>query len=195
MRDAFQQQLRQIGRAQSAAYRDGRFAEVEAKLNALLNDAADDTERALVWAHLAGHHQVCALEVDPAAVHRALHALQTAAQLQPDDALNWLALAEHFHYHDVNLDEAARHVETALAAAQREGNLLRQTLGVRIRIALKRLDMATVQASLEALLSVVSGNLDVALEDDFLASIPPGGISADLVARYQAMVASARGKR
>ena len=195
MRDAFEQAMRQLGRFQTAAYRDKRFSEVEARLNELLADAVSDEERAYVWAQLAGHHQLLAsMNADSAANQRALHALQTCVQLCPDDALNWLSLAEHFHYIDGNLEDAARYADIALGKAMIEGNLVRQTLGARIRIALKRDDMKTVHASLETLVNQAPGKLDVALEDDFVSLIPSGGVPAELLARYQAKVASARSK-
>ena len=196
MRDAFEQAMRQLGRLQTAAYRDKRFSEVEVRLNDLLADAVDDEERACIWHHLAGHHHLLAsMNADPAADQRALEALQTCVQLCPDDTLYWLSLAEHFHYNDENLEEAARYSDVAVGKAMIEGNLIRQTLGTRVRIALKCDDMETVHASLEALVNQAPGKLDVALEDDFVSRIPPGGVPAELLARYQAMVASARGKR
>ena len=195
MRDAFEQAMRQLGQLQTAAYRDERFAEVEARLNELLADAVDDEERAYIWHHVAGHHHLLAsMNADAAADQRALQALQTCVRLCPDDTQNWLSLAEHFHYCDGNQEEAARYADIALGKAMTEGNLIRQTLGTRIRIALKRDDMKTVHASLETLVNHAPGKLDVALEDDFVSLIPLGGVPAELLARYQAKVALARSK-
>ncbi|ARU06029.1 hypothetical protein CCO03_16350 [Comamonas serinivorans] len=152
MRDAFNQQHTQICNSQSAAYRERRFADVEAQLTALLDAAHDDSERNCAWAELAGHHHVTALLTkDPAANQRALNALQTCVAPCPEDALNWLRLTEHFHYVSQDLNEAAQCVETTLAKALQEGNFVRQTLGARIRIALKRQDWGHSAAIAESL--------------------------------------------
>lgn len=114
--------------------------------------------------------------------------LQEAIKIAPDDAYNWIALSEHYHYYAVNLQKARSTIETAVEKALAEKNFVRQAYGVLIRIALAQGDFGTVERSLGALVDYAAptGTVDVALEQDFIARIPEGSIQPETLDRYRA---------
>ncbi|KQV59803.1 hypothetical protein ASD07_23605 [Duganella sp. Root336D2] len=118
------------------------------------------------------------------------------AQIAIDESRveGWLGLAEHFHYYDENLEKAFNHIEKALVVAMDSSDLVRQVLGVKIRICLKMANYQAVEQALEMLVGyqLPPGAFDVALESDFLSKVPLGEVSAELIARYQSLL-KARG--
>ena len=109
---------------------------------------------------------------------------------KPDDVQALIALTEHHQYPQVDLVKAADAAERALALAIEQALLVRQVLGVRMRIALERGNFDVASESLVRLVEYVSPthSLDVAYERDFLEMIPPGAIESALIERYSALV-------
>jgi tetratricopeptide (TPR) repeat protein len=164
-------------------YKEKRFVEFEQFLKDLLLICESDADRFDVLELLSQHYHV--LEDDKSA----LLAIQERVSLCPNRTEAWLALAEHYHYHDINLEKAATAIESALSIAIVEKCQVRQILGVRIRIALARVDYDMVSNSLSILLDykVPKNGFDVALEYDFIPRIPVNVIDNDILDRYTAM--------
>ena len=109
---------------------------------------------------------------------------------EPQEPYNWLSLAEHFHYYDVNLPRAIDCIATAIAKARADGKFLYQSLGVQARLAVESQNWHLLEATLSELTSYEHqpGNTDVFPETDFLARIPSGAVSSESIERYEARV-------
>ncbi|UOD27740.1 hypothetical protein INH39_19800 [Massilia violaceinigra] len=164
-----------------ASYRSARFHEVEVRLRELLALAGNIDERDHVLDMFVNHfHFVGDLL-------RARQVLEERIVLSPDLVEARIGLTEHYHYHEEDIEKAAETVEIALQKAFVKNRQVRQVLGVRIRIALKRKDYATVNNSLSMLLTyeLPHGGFDVALESDFIPQIPLEATTNDILMRYK----------
>jgi hypothetical protein len=179
----FLTRLREIGRNIPLAYREERFAQVEEELLTLLDIAGSPGDKCDVLCVLANHYHY--LQNDALG----LEALQKSVAYCPDDVNAWIGLTEHFHYHDVDLTRAAECVETALQKATAANALVRQVLGVRLRIALEQDNHDLVNATLTSLIDFVpsKGSIDVAFETDFISRMPLQFIDRALLERYKAL--------
>ncbi|MFL6679982.1 MAG: hypothetical protein ACJ8IK_16715 [Burkholderiaceae bacterium] len=180
MGEAFGKRLNRLGRARPLLYRQGRFEDVTDSLLRLMADARDVDQRIAVRATLASHYQFIGNKA------AALQTISEQIDEKPDDLQSLIALAEHFHYCQVDLFKAADAVERALAVATAQSFLVRQVLGTRMRIALETGEFELASDSLSRLIDYKppEGALDVAYERDFIKRIPPGVIEPALIARY-----------
>ncbi len=186
MGEAFDKRLRRLERGLPSFYRQKRFSDVHEALQRLLIDANGVDQRVGVRAVLTRHYHF--VQDDDAA----LRAISDQIAEKPNDLLSLIDLAEHFHYHQVDLQKAADAVERALAAAVKQGLLVRQVLGVRLRIALETANFDIVGDSLSRLVEYqpIGQSLDVAYESDFIERIPSGSIDVELIERYRALLQS-----
>jgi hypothetical protein len=166
-----------------ASYRSKQFAEVDERLRNLLVLACDIDEKDHVLSMFVNHYHFIGDSL------HARKALQERIALSPEQVEGWLGLTEHFHYHEEDLDKAAQTVEIALQKALAQNRQVRQILGVRIRIALKKNDYARVNDSLLMLLEYVlpQGGFDVELESDFILQISPEATTGDVLSRYKGL--------
>jgi hypothetical protein len=180
------EKLWMISQRRAAAYSEERYKEFEAELNAFYLEAQDDDQRFSATSMLADHYH------QTKADGRALAAIRQSITIFPERVEAWLALAEHFHYYQINLDEAASAIEVALQKAIVENCQVRQVLGVRIRIALERGEYGVVNDSLARLVEykVPKGGFDVALERDFVSRIPEQTVDEKLLRQYEALLAT-----
>lgn len=180
---SFQERQAECSRKVRSLYREQFYAEAEHELMRFHLSCTDDEEKKLSLSMLVGHFHYVANDA------RALEFLQQAARLWPDDVQAHLFLAEHFHYHDIQLPVALKHVENALALAVLNGVFVRQVLATKLRILLEMKDDVRARDALLHLMTYQppKGGLDVALEDDFLDKLPESEIDPRLVARYKAL--------
>ena len=173
-----------IARKLPRAYMEDRFAEIEQDLTELQQLALTVDEKFTVQGKLASHY---AFQRDWPKTEAAL---QERAGLDSARVEGWLGLAEHFHYYNEDLRLASHYVEQALVAALAAKELVRQVLGVRIRISLALGNHPIVEQSLQMLVeySCPPGGLDVAFESDFISLIPDGAVSPELIARYKILI-------
>jgi hypothetical protein len=164
-----------------ASYRSAKFDEVKVRLDELLALASNIDERDHVLDMFVNHFHFIG---DPL---RARRALEERIALSPDLVEARVGLTEHYHYHEEDIEKAAEAVEIALQKALVKDRQVRQVLGVRIRIALKRKDYATINNSLSMLLTyeLPQGGFDVALESDFIPQIPLEATTNDILTRYK----------
>lgn len=116
--------------------------------------------------------------------------LRAEIEREPSEPFHSLALAEHFHYYDVNLSESLSHVAHAIAKAARDGKFMYQALGVQARLAIETRDWPLLEATLVmfATYEHTPGDVDVFPEVDFVARIPAGAVAAEALSSYLARV-------
>ncbi len=167
-----------------ASYRSERFEEVEIRLRELQAEAVSAEECDHVLSMYVNHYHF--VGDSP----RAEQALRQRIALFPDLVEAWIGLTEHFHYHEEDIEKAAETVEIALQKSLKQGRQVRQVLGVRIRIALKRKDYAKVNDSLLKLLTykLPPEGFDVAFEIDFIPEVAVAETSEDLLRQYKELV-------
>lgn len=184
MRKEFSERFGELRQVRRDLYRRQEFDQYEGALNDLRLNAVDRDELNEVISALISHYHY----VDKNG--EALRELEEQVRLLPDEVEGWLGIAEHFHYHEIDLVKAASHIETALDRALARGIQVRQVLGVRARIAIARDDFRLAENSIRRLIDykLPSEGLDVSLEDDFLSTIPVGAIDHALIAEYQDLV-------
>lgn len=184
MGESFLKRLNKLNRVRPEFYRQARFGEVEEALQRLIADASDADQRNNARAALSSHYQFKGNNV------AALKVINEQINEKPDDVQALIALTEHHHYAQVDLVKAADAVERALAFATIQALLVRQVLGVRMRIALESGNFDVASDSLVRLVEYMppAHSLDVAYERDFLEMIPPGAIDSTLIKRYSALV-------
>ncbi len=187
MGESFWKRLNKLRRVRPALYRQARFGAVEEALQRLIADAGDADQRNNARATLSSHYQFTGNNV------AALKVINEQLNEKPDDVQALIAMTEHHHYAQVDLVKAADAVERALVLAIEQALLVRQVLGVRMRIALESGKFDVAGDSLVRLVEYVppTHSLDVAYERDFLDMIPPGSIDAALIERYSALAAVA----
>lgn len=185
MKSALLKHAIQLDTMRPSLYREKRFEEVEHGLQQLLALAANPEEVWHIKSLLISHYYF--LNDD----NRSLqlideHLKQGGAVLQ---AL--IALAEHYHYYQIDVKKAACAIEKALVEALTLGSQVRQVLGIRIRIALLNEDYRLVEDSLKQLVEykLQKNALDVAFETDFVEAISIAEVSQDLVRQYKGILA------
>lgn len=184
MNDSFISKIKEFDASLFASYRSEQFEEVEARLDELRAYAGSGEERDHVLDMYVSHFHFVGDSL------RARQALQERIALSPDLVEARIGLTEHFHYHEEDIEKAAEAVEIALKKAFDGKRQVRQVLGVRIRIALKRKDYATINDSLLKLLTyeLPQGGFDVALESDFIPQIALEATTTDLLEQYKDLV-------
>jgi hypothetical protein len=187
MNKNFIEKIKQYDFLSRPLYAADRFDDVEKLLINLLQFAKTTDEKDFVFSELIGHFHIA---------KKLLHAktlLKERIELAPDRVSGWLGMAEHFHYHDVDLDRASESIEMALRNAIVQKELVRQVLGVRIRIALKQGRYEVVNQSLRELVNyqVPEGGLDVGFEKDFVPQIPVHLVEQVVLDRYVKMTVDA----
>lgn len=182
----FDEKNNAIRRKLPLAYMEERFVEIEEDLMQLLRLANTADEKFIVQGKLASHY---AFQQDWSRAEKALVARTVIDGARVE---GWLGLAEHFHYYNEDLGLAFTYVEKALAAALAANELVRQVLGVKIRVALSLANFPAVEQSLLMLIEYEppKGGFDIALESDFISIIPTGAVIPELVTRYKAIVES-----
>ncbi len=184
MKQNFYEKMRQFDLNLPIAYRRKKFEAVETELRNMLEIAEDLAQKYLVLGMMVNHyHFIGKLPLAEDAIRKRI----TLNQEQVD---GWLGLAEHFHYHDEDFDRAAQYIEVALQKALATRELVRQVLGVRIRIALAQKNYRIVNDSLLMLADYrpPKGGFDVAIESDFILQIPANSVDEDVLSRYKALV-------
>ncbi|NHZ67082.1 hypothetical protein [Massilia genomosp. 1] len=181
MNDNFIEKIKEFDARLFASYRSARFHEVEARLDELLALAGNVDEKDHVLDMLVNHFHFIREPL------RAGRALAERIALSPDLVEAWIGLTEHYHYHEEDIEKAAETVEIAFQKALAKNRQVRQVLGARIRIALKRKDYAAINNSLSMLLTyeLPQGGFDVALERDFIPQIPLEATTNDILMRYK----------
>lgn len=161
-----------------------RNADVTALILATIQDTHDNDIRAHMYATLASEYHLLGR------LKEAEDALNRVIALAPDRPEPWINLAEHYHYHAIDLRKALAAIQTAIENGRREGNFVRQALGVRIRISLEMEDYGSVERTLRELMvyKPKPGSIDVDVESDFLKRIPTGKIEKQLLDDYIAAV-------
>jgi tetratricopeptide (TPR) repeat protein len=184
MTKPFDQKLRALYRHRSVLYEEERFADFENDLLNLLEISESAEDRFDVLSSLADHYHF--IEDDS----RARDAIQQCVALCPERVEGWLGLAEHFHYYELDLDEAARNIEIALQKAWTEQCQVKQVLGVRIRIGLAREMYEVVNDSLELLVAyqLPRGSVDVPFEHDFVPMILIDKVDGIVLQQYKSLV-------
>ena len=116
--------------------------------------------------------------------------LRAEIEREPSEPFHSLALAEHFHYYDVNLSESLSHVAQAIVKAATDGKFMYQALGVQARLAIEAQDWPLLEATLVKLATYehVPGNADVFPETDFVSRIPAGAVAEEALTSYLARV-------
>jgi len=102
----------------------------------------------------------------------------------------YIALAEHFHYFDVNRRKALSHIAVAIRKARRAREFGYQALGVQARLAIETKQWRLVKQTIAALTKYRhrTGRPDVFPETDFLARIPRGKVPTKVVGQYEQRV-------
>ena len=185
MKTDFEVKAEAIARKLPRAYMEDRFTEIEQDLRELKQLAVTVDEKFSVQGKLASHY---AFQQDWPKTEAAL---RERAELDSARVEGWLGLAEHFHYYNEDLQLASTYVEKALTTAVEANELVRQVLGVRIRISLASGNYSIVEQSLLMLLEYRSppGGFDVALESDFVSLIPVDAVDPEIIERYEALIA------
>lgn len=184
--EAFWKRLNRLHRERPSLYRQGRFDEVEDAANRLIADATDAEQRNNARSILVDLYHFRG-DFDAA-----LAAIEAQIEEKADDLQAWLALTEHHHYAKIDLPKAADAVEKTLSLATQQVLLVRQVLGVRMRIALETGAFDKASETLSSLIDYEppAHSLDVAYEGDFLAKIPAGAVDAALIAKYTGLLSS-----
>ncbi len=112
--------------------------------------------------------------------------LRAEIEREPSEPFHSLALAEHFHYYDVNLSESLGHVAHAITKAASDGKFMYQALGVQARLAIETQDWPLLEATLVMLATYehAPGDVDVFPEMDFVSRIPAGAVAAEALSSY-----------
>lgn len=191
MKTAFESQIYAITRELPRAHVENRLPEIEQALLDLQPVAVTKEEKFSLQNELG---MLYGLQQD---WPKTREALRTCTVIDSTRVEGWLGLAEHYHYYDVDLAKALTYIEKALEVALATSDLVRQVLGVKIRIALALANFSAVEQSLQMLVEYKcpKGAFDIALESDFIARIPVGAASTELVDRYMALVNSSRRHR
>lgn len=102
----------------------------------------------------------------------------------------YIALAEHFHYFDVDRRKALRHIAVAIRKAQQAREFGYQALGVQARLAIETKQWRLLKQTIAALTGYrhKTGKPDVFPETDFIARIPRGKVPAHVVGQYEQRV-------
>jgi hypothetical protein len=182
--NTFEKRLQEAYRSRPSAYSEKRYADFESQLIDLIAVGENSNDKCCVLGALVDHYHFVKND------SRALEVLYECTKICPERVEGWLGLAEHFHYYEVDLDAAANNIEIALQKAVAERCLVRQVLGVRIRISLARKAYGLVNESLVKLLDYQPppDSIDVALESDFISEIPTNAANNTVVQRYKALV-------
>lgn len=186
MGESFWKRLNRLQRVRPSFYRQGRFDEVEDAARRLIADSNDAERRNSARAVLVSHYQ---FQGD---FDAALALIEAQIEDKTDDLQAWLALTEHHHYAKVDLASAAAAVETTLSLAIQQTLLVRQVLGVRMRIALATGAFDKASETLARLIEYAppAHSLDVAYEGDFLENVPVGAIDPTLITKYSELLAA-----
>jgi len=101
-----------------------------------------------------------------------------------------IALAEHFHYFDIDRRKALSHIAVAIRKTQRTREFGYQALGVQARLAVETKQWHLLKQTIAALTQYrhKTGRPDVFPETDFLARIPRGKVPAHVVGQYERRV-------
>ncbi|MBY0572857.1 MAG: hypothetical protein K2P84_04190 [Undibacterium sp.] len=187
MNKNFIEKIKQYDLLSRPLYAADRFDDVEKLLSNLLEFAKTNDEKDLVFSELVNHYHRAKKLLDAKTL------LKERIELAPDRVSGWLGMAEHFHYHDVDLDRASENIEIALRNAIVQKELVRQVLGVRIRIALEQGKYEVVNQSLRELVDyqVPEAGLDVGFEKDFVSQIPVHLVDEAILNRYMKMIVDA----
>ena len=121
----------------------------------------------------------------------ALQVLQEQVERKPEEPFYLLCLAEHFHYHQVDLARAKDQIGDAILKAKANGTFVYQSLAVQARLAIETQDWPLLSETLIELTCYEhrAGNVDVFPESEFLARIPEGVVKPNLIDAYEARVA------
>jgi hypothetical protein len=105
---------------------------------------------------------------------------------QPDDPLPLISLAGAKLYYQNRPDEAMPIIDKAIDLAMKSGNLRRDALGTKARIALGLKSYGIVEDVLKQLINLkfVRGNSDCGIERDFFDRLPPGAIDPEVASDY-----------
>lgn len=118
----------------------------------------------------------------------ALQVLNEMMERYPDDVLCLNSKATLYLYHLEDPEAALVWIDVALRRAYRTGFFRRQVLGFKARILLELERGDALSQVLEEIMSlqIKKGVPDVGRERDFIDRAPPGLISGDVLARYNA---------
>jgi tetratricopeptide (TPR) repeat protein len=107
-------------------------------------------------------------------------------ETKPDDPVPLIKLAEQKFCFEKQPEAAMRIIERAIGAAYDSGNLRRNALGVKARIALAMDDFKVVEGVLTQIMQLgfEYGNTDVGFRRDFLDRLPPGSIDPEVARQY-----------
>jgi len=170
------QYLRSVRSEPTADHSDFLLQQIEA--------TSDPDERSVIEISLVGEYQRIGRYGDAVAI------LERNIRADPDHPYPVIALAEHYHYADVNYPTAKKHIAIAVQKARRSGEFLYQALGVQARVAIESEDWILLEETLRELTCYQHepGKVDVFPESDFLKRIPPGKIDPALVEAYTSRV-------
>jgi len=184
--ETFWTRLNTLQRVRPSLYRQGRFDEMEDAVHRLIADGHDAAQRNNARSILVSLHQYRG-DFEPA-----LAVIEAQIEEKADDLQAWLALTEHHHYAKADLARATNAVEMTLSLATQQAFLVRQVLGVRMRIALATCDFDKANETLSRLIDYKppAHSLDVAYEVDFLENVPAGAIDAALISRYSELLSA-----
>lgn len=118
--------------------------------------------------------------------HEAEATLLDLSNNRPTEPIPLIQLAEQKLYMEQKPDDALAVVEKALERAYASGNYRRHALGVKARIAARLRRYELVEDVLKKLMAIELNetNADVGIERDFVNSIPPTAIDAELLKQY-----------
>ena len=107
-------------------------------------------------------------------------------ETKPDDPVPLIKLAEQKLYFERQPEAAMRIIDRAIEAAYGSGNLRRNALGVKARIALAMGDFEIVEGVLIQIMQLgfEYGNIDVGFRRDFFDRLPPGSIDPEVARQY-----------
>jgi tetratricopeptide (TPR) repeat protein len=118
----------------------------------------------------------------------ALSLMNAMIERYPDDVRVPISMATHHLYFQNDAEEALKWIDLALRRAYRTGDSRREVLGNKARILLELGRGDALSQVLEEIMSlqIKKGVPDVGRERDFVDRAPPGLISDDVLARYNA---------
>jgi hypothetical protein len=107
-------------------------------------------------------------------------------EAEPDDPFPLIQLAEQKLYRETQAEGAMQVIDRAIEAAYHSGNLRRNALTVKARIALWKKDYQVIEGVLRQLMQLGfdRGNSDTWIKRDFFDRLPPGSIDPDLARQY-----------
>lgn len=114
--------------------------------------------------------------------------------LFPQQPMVWISLASFLMTQNRALSEARRTVAIGLSRAKQSGQFIRHALNTQARIAraLENYDLLAVTIGELVNHRPISGNEDIAYEDDFIRDLPDGKIAANLLELYRSQAPSNR---